>query len=338
MPGESGPATRRVRWEGPITLGPAVRLTHPRTPAARRRRSRTLASGAALGVLLLGPAAHAFELTVEGPTVEDARGTAVGSRAPEVGEELYIRCRLAAQGSDPPGTVRFVFRVDGTVIRELSVPVTVGAPIAIGEYWKPATAGPHEVACEAGPERKGDAALHVDHARRRTVEVRPRGSAPAPPSGPGAPGAPAPPAAAAPAPAAPAAPAPGTGPAKPDLAIVAVTTVGDPGCGPREPSVTARVTVKNVSEAAFVPSRNPAMLETAIKIANQTALAGRTPLPRLGPGDVAELEVVARNRLPIPDAGGLRYSVVIIVNGESRVEEVTLDNNGEYVKAIFPRC
>ena len=102
--------------------------------------------------------------------------------------------------------------------------------------------------------------------------------------------------------------------------------------------MTARVTVKNVSEAAFVPSRNPAMLETAVKIANQTALAGRTPLPRLGPGDVAELEVVARNRLPIPDAGGLRYSVVIIVNGESRVEEVTLDNNGEYVKAVFPRC
>ena len=215
--------------------------------------------------------------------MEDARGTAVGSRAPEVGEELYIRCRLTARGSDPPGTVRVVFRVDGTVIRELSVPVTVGAPIAIGEYWKPATAGPHEVACEAGPERKGDAALHVDHARRRIVKSAER-MPPAPPSGPGAPGAPAPPAAAAPAPVAPAAPAPGTGPAKPDLAIVAVTTVGDPGCGPREPSVTARVTVKNVSEAAFVPSRKPAMLETAVKIANQTALAGRTPLPGWGPG------------------------------------------------------
>jgi hypothetical protein len=328
-------------------------LTHPRTPARRRRRPLTLASGATLGALVLGPAAHAIELAVEGPTVEDARGTALGNRAPEVGDELYIRCRLAAQGADPPGTVRFVFRVDGTVIRELSVPVTVGAPVAIGEYWKPATPGPHEVACEAGPERKGEEALHTANVRSRTVEVRPRESgpapaapsppaprpvAPAPPTAPpGGPSAPAPPTAAAP----PAPTAPGTapaGPGKPDLAIVAVTTVGDPGCGPKEPSVTARVTVKNVSEAAFVPSRNPAMLETTVKIANQTALGGRKALPRLEPGAVAELEVTARNRLPIPDAGGLRYSVVIIVNGESKVEEVTLDNNGEYVKAVFPRC
>ncbi len=171
--------------------------------------------------------------------------------------------------------------------------------------------------------------------------MRPRGSAPAPPSATRAchraPTQP-PTRRRSPATRAPAATAPGTGPGKPDLAIVAVTTVGDPGCGAREPSVTARVTVKNVSEAAFVPSRNPAMLETTVKIANQTALAGRKALPRLEPGAVAELEVAARNRLPIPDAGGHRYSVVIIVNGESRVEEVTLDNNGEYVKAVFPPC
>jgi hypothetical protein len=49
--------------------------------------------------------------------------------------------------------------------------------------------------------------------------------------------------------------------------------------------------------------------------------------------------VVSRGRRPIPNAGGLRYSVVITVNGDGRVEEVTLDNNGEYVKAAaFPRC
>jgi hypothetical protein len=247
----------------------------------------------------------------------------------------------------------------------------IGAPIAIGEYWTPAAAGPHEVACEANPDRKVEEALYADNVRQRTVEVRPRGSAPASPAPtptPAAPPAPtqsstgpstpAPPAAGPPATAAtpaPAAPAPkaaappptpatppattSTGTAKPDLEIVAVTTAGDPGCGPKEPSVTVRVTIKNVGEAAFVPPRTPALLEATVKIANQTALAGRKALPQLAPGAVAELEVVARNRLPIPDAGGLRYSVVIIVNGDSKVEEVTLDNNGEYVKAaIFPPC
>ena len=102
--------------------------------------------------------------------------------------------------------------------------------------------------------------------------------------------------------------------------------------------MTVRVTVKNVSEAVFVPPRNSAMLETTVKIANQTALAGRKAVPQLAPGAGAELEVIARSRLPIPAAGGQRYSVVIIVNGESKVEEVTLDNNGEYVKAVFPPC
>ena len=102
--------------------------------------------------------------------------------------------------------------------------------------------------------------------------------------------------------------------------------------------MTVRVAVKNVGAAAFVPPRNSTLLETTVRIANQTALTGRKAVPQLAPGAVAELEVIARTPLPIPDAGGLRYSVVIIVNGDSKVEEVTLDNNGEYVKAVFPPC
>ena len=364
-----GPSARSTRLPPLGRLG--IRLGPPGPPgAARLRRPRALALPVALGALLLGSPAGAIELTVEGLTVEDARGSAAAGRPPEVGDELYIRCRLAAQGAGVPDAVSFVFRVDGTVVRELRVPVTIGAPIAIGEYWTPAAAGPHEVACEANPDRKVEEMIHVDNVRKRTVEVYPRGSAPAPaaptakpvappaPTPPAAgPSAPAPPAAGPPATAAtraPAAPAPkavapppapatppattSTGTARPDLEIVAVTTADDPGCGPKEPSLTVRVTVKNVGEAAFVPQRSPAFLEATVKIANQTALAGRKALPQLAPGAVAELEVVARSRLPIPDAGGLRYSVVIIVNGDSKVEEVTLDNNGEYVKAVFPPC
>jgi hypothetical protein len=389
----------------PIIFGPSARSTHlpplgPGPPgAARLRRARALLLPLALAALLLGAlgsGADAIELTVEGLTVEDARGSAAAGRAPEVGDELYIRCRLGAQGASALDAVSFVFRVDGAVVRELRVPVRIGAPMAIGEYWTPATPGPHEIACEANPDRKVEEALYADNVRQRTVEVRPRGSAaaaapapaapapkpvtppaPTPPStGPSTPGAetpgapagkgavpppssastPAPPAAgppataatptpAAPAPKAIAPPTPATPPAttpagtaRPDLAIVAVTTAGDPGCGLKGPAVTVRVTVKNVGEAAFVPPRNPALLETTVKIANQTALAGRRALPQLAPGAVAELEVVARNRLPIPDAGGLRYSVVVIVNGDRKAEEVTLDNNGEYVKAVFPPC
>jgi hypothetical protein len=334
-----------------------------------------LALPVALSVLLLTPLAEAIELTVDGPTVEDARGSAAAGRPPEVGDELYIRCRLAAQGASAPDAVSFVFRVDGTVVRELRVPVRIGAPVAIGEYWTPATPGTHDVACEANPDRKVEEAIYTDNVRQRTVEVRPRGSSPAnvtapapadPTSKPGVPpsttaarpSAPAPPiagppAAAAPAPAAPApksagppppttaATPPGTTPAgtaKPDLAIVAVTTAADPGCGPKEPSVTVRVTVKNVGEAVFVPPRNSTLLETTVKIANQTALVGRKAVPPLAPASAAEIEVIARSRQPIPAAGGLRYSVVIILNGDSKVEEVTLDNNGEYVKAVFPPC
>ena len=166
-----------------IIFRPSARSTRlrPLGPpgAARLRRPRALLLPAALGALLLGPPADAIELTVEGPAVEDARGSAAAGRAPEVGDELYIRCRLAAQGAGAPDAVSFVFRVDGTVVRELRVPVRIGAPIAIGEYWTPATPGPHEVACEANPDRKVEEAIYADNLRQRTVEVLPRGSAPA---------------------------------------------------------------------------------------------------------------------------------------------------------------
>jgi hypothetical protein len=61
-------------------------------------------------------------------------------------------------------------------------------------------------------------------------------------------------------------------------------------------------------------------------------------VPRLAPGAATEIEVVAKRREAAPGAGGLPYSVVLTVNSASKVPEVTLDNNGEYVKAVFPPC
>ncbi len=282
-----------------------------------------------------------------------------------MGDELYLRCRLGAQGTEAPDAVTLVFRVDGRVVRDLRVPVRIGGPVSVGEYWTPAAPGPHEVACEVNPDRKVEEMVHADNVRQRTVDVRPRGSAaatapapktarPAPPSAaPPAqpvPAAPPPATAAPPAPVAPSAPAPAApapkpapGPAtatagKPDLAIVAVTTAADPGCARKEPVVTVRVTVKNVGAAAFVP-RSAAVVEATVKIVGVATLGGRKAVPALAPGASADLEVVARSRASVAGAGGLRYSVVVIVNGDSAVEEVTLDNNGEYVKAAaFPSC
>jgi hypothetical protein len=218
------------------------------------------------------------------------------------------------------------------VIREVDVPVTTGAAIAIGEYWRPAAPGTHAVACEVNPDRAVPEAVYADNVRQRSVTVHPAGAQPAPPTGA--------PSAAAPPPAEPrAAPAPPPAPgAKPDLAILAATTVADPGCGPRETTVTVRVTLQNVGLAPFVPPRGAALLEVTARVAPGTTITGRKAVPPLPPGASAEVEVVARDRGPAPDAGGARYSVVVIVNGDRKVEEETLDNNGEYVKAVFPPC
>jgi hypothetical protein len=302
----------------------------------------------ALGVLPIGPSLEAIELSVDGPIVEDEQGPLTAGRTAKVGEELFISCQLAAQGADAPGYVRFVFRVDGKVVRQLSVTVEAGTRITLGEYWTPGASGAHEIGCETQPGPR--------HVRTRTIKVvsrvpTPAIAAPPSPSGP-APKAATPPrpatsapraAAAAALPVSPATPAPmpATPPApmaKPDLEISRATTIADPGCGPKEPRVTVRATVKNVGQVAFVPPRNSTLLEATVKIANETTLTGRTAVPRLAPGATAELEVVARSPGALPDAGGLRYSVVVAVNGESKVPEVTLDNNGEYVKAVFPGC
>jgi hypothetical protein len=315
--------------------------------------------------------------------VEDARGVLTAEAPSEVGTELYIRCRVTAHGTDALDVVSFVFRVDGSVVRELRLPIGIGAPLAIGEYWTPSTPGAHEIVCEVNPDRKVQETVYADNVRSRTVEVRPKGSVtaatppkaarPAPPAIPSppaaaptpafppavpttpspAPKAAAPPPSSAPPPAAPVpAPSPTPGPsaalppraapsaaAKPDLAIVGVKTVADPGCARKEPTVTVHVTVKNVGDAVFVSPRNSALLEATVKIIGVATLAGRKYVPQLPPGASAELDVVARSRGSVAAAGGLRYSVVVIVNGDGQAEEATLDNNGEYVKAAaFPPC
>jgi hypothetical protein len=256
------------------------------------------------------------------------------------------------------------------VLRELRLPVQAGGSLAVGEYWTPVETGPHEIACEVNPGRQPPEQVYTDNVRSRSVDVRPKGAprpaAPAPaaatvpaPATPAPPASvppvaaapapeaavkPAPPALAAPAPSPAAAPpagpaAPAAPGAKPDLAIVAVKTAAEPNCDSRDPSVTVHAVVKNVGAVAYAPTRAPALLEATVTMPNDTSLIGRRPVPRLEPGASAELEVVSRGRRPIPNAGGLRYSVVITVNGDGRVEEVTLDNNGEYVKAAaFPRC
>jgi hypothetical protein len=284
-----------------------------------------------------------------------------------VGAELYLRCRIGAHGSAAPDAVTLLFRVDGAVVREIRVPVRIGAPVSIGEYWTPAAPGAHEVACEVNGDRKTDDSASENNTRRLTVDVRPRGaavipttataSAPAPATWAAKTARPAPPAAAsappastaataatnpAPAPAPPAAKSssgPGTAStAKPDLAILAVSTAADPGCARKDPAVTVHVTLKNIGEGAFVP-RNAAVLEVTAKIVGLAQLAGRKPVPQLAPGATAELDVVAKSRASVAGAAGLRYSVVVIVNGQSAVEEVTLDNNAEYIKAAaFPSC
>jgi len=347
------------------------------TPWRRLRLALLVAGG--LTALPAAREAGAVELAVAALTVEDARGPVTeASPPPEVGTELYIRCRVSALGADVPSSVSLVFRVDGSIVRELSVPVSLGAQLPVGEYWTPSQPGPHEIGCEVNPDRKIEEQVYTDNAQTRTLEVRPKGStpAPAPPaarvaratppsaSSAGATPPPTSPVSAAPAPAAtphaaapppsatPASPAPAHAPppgvtaalppssiAKPDLAIVKVQTSGEPSCDSRDPKVTVRVTVKNLGPGAYAPTRSPALLEATVKMPNDAALVGRMPVPRLEPGGSIELEVVSRGRRPIPNAGGQRYSVVITVNGDGRVEETTLDNNGEYVKAAaFPRC
>ncbi|HEY7601314.1 MAG TPA: CARDB domain-containing protein [Methylomirabilota bacterium] len=312
-----------------------------------------------------------------------------------MGEELFIGCRLSARGAEDPGHVRVLFRVGGTVIRELRVVVTPGTPVTFGEHWTPRTAGAHEVGCEVLPEPRSADTSRGDNVRKRTVKVvsrdpGPAVAAPAPkratpsprpapptpgvaaaaqPDSPASPDAPVPepatpgppaPSASGPgavaqrgtaAPPAPAPPAPAPpGPvaakrgtaaapeARPDLEITRATTVADPGCGQKSPVVTVRATVRNVGEAAFVPPGSMALAEATVRIANQGTLTGRTTVPRLAPGAATEIEVVAKRREAPPGAGGLPYSVVLTVNSASKVPEVTLDNNGEYVKAVFPPC
>ena len=292
-----------------------------------------------------------------------ARTAAAGDGAPEVGDELYIRCRLGRAGSRRPrrGELRVPrrrggrpraarAREDRRATRDRRVLDAVDARPARGRLrgqpgpegrgggstrttsgsgpWRCGRGDP----CGRRPPKAAAGAARAESARRRVDSGRSIGRADHAQSGaqrrrPRRPPQlgrrrqllrsppPRPDAEAIRRTAAPPAPAP-AGQARPRDRRG--HDGGRSGLRAKEPTVTVRVTVKNVGEAVFVPPRNSAVARGHGEDRRTVAtLAGRKAVPAARAGG----QRGARGRRAEPRErrrrGGLRYSVVVIVNGDA---------------------
>lgn len=58
---------------------------------------------------------------------------------------------LTADDATTVTSVRFLFRIDGIVVKDVQVPVGSGAPVDVGAEWTPQEVGIYPLSCEANP-------------------------------------------------------------------------------------------------------------------------------------------------------------------------------------------
>ncbi|MGH7572246.1 MAG: CARDB domain-containing protein [Gemmatimonadota bacterium] len=69
------------------------------------------------------------------------------------GREYSLHCVMEPVGQVATSSVRFVFRVNGQIVRDVYAPVESGTPINMGAKWKAQTTGNYTLDCEANPQQ-----------------------------------------------------------------------------------------------------------------------------------------------------------------------------------------
>ena len=69
------------------------------------------------------------------------------------GRTYYLGCEMDPAGILAVSSVRFLFRVNGQVVKDAQVSVGSGPPVEVGAEWTPQAAGNYQLSCEANPQK-----------------------------------------------------------------------------------------------------------------------------------------------------------------------------------------
>ena len=79
------------------------------------------------------------------------KSTTVAKGRPD--RTYYLGCELDPVGIVAVSSVRFLFRVNGQIVKDAQVPVGSGPPVEVGAVWTPQTEGSYQLSCEANPQK-----------------------------------------------------------------------------------------------------------------------------------------------------------------------------------------
>lgn len=68
------------------------------------------------------------------------------------GRTYYLHCEVDPVGLMPISGVRFLFRVNGQIVKDIQVPMGSG-DLEVGAEWSPQTVGNYQLSCEANPQK-----------------------------------------------------------------------------------------------------------------------------------------------------------------------------------------
>ncbi|HET6342557.1 MAG TPA: hypothetical protein VFG78_10290 [Gemmatimonadota bacterium] len=89
------------------------------------------------------------------------------------GEAYYLHCVMEPIGPVASSSVRFLFRANGQILRDVHAPVQPGNPVHMGWKWTPSAAGTYTLVCEANPEKTFAEATYENNLKQALFPVGP---------------------------------------------------------------------------------------------------------------------------------------------------------------------
>jgi hypothetical protein len=142
----------------------------------RRRSGSVLLASLVLAWAVSGAgAAAALDIEVYGLNVLPVKNGVPQSgslNAGKPGVEYYLMCGFKPVGSTAKTTTRFVFRANGTVIRNVYAPVESNKYVAMGEKWTPASQGTYSLTCQANPDHQPAETSYANNQKTKSFSVK----------------------------------------------------------------------------------------------------------------------------------------------------------------------
>jgi hypothetical protein len=93
-------------------------------------------------------------------------------KAGAAGVEYHLLCGFKPLGTTPKTTTRFLFKVNGAVVRDVYAPVESNKYISMGARWTPPGPGTYSLTCQANPDHKPGETSYANNLRAKSFPAK----------------------------------------------------------------------------------------------------------------------------------------------------------------------